>query len=254
MIGLHSGGETNARSPRIRAVLQQMTSDKPSFLDHVLEVFKRKLPVWAVLLIVLFGSGGVFYSAYDFLEKRPVKKRTYNAGGPTLALINVKSSFFPPRAVELANGLYVEVTNDSNDRNVPNLRVVLDANTGKIQNCDVETPAAQSGQPGKTGDSIFSMTAKTFAPHERIGIYCLVAQLVDVSVSINSTDDAGNALGSNQFKFGPASRETANDTSSAFEDFLWVLLGAILVAIALCIIVVVFGLAGRLFKILRIWQ
>lgn len=172
-----------------------MTSDKPSFLDHVLEVFKRKLPVWAVLLIVLFGSGGVFYSAYDFLEKRPVKRQTYNAGGPTLALINVKSSFFPPRAVELANGLYVEVTNDSNDWNVPNLRVVLDANTGKIQNCDVETPAAQSGQPGKTGDSTFSMTVRTFAPHERIGIYCLVAQLVDISVSINSTDDAGNALG-----------------------------------------------------------
>jgi len=196
-----------------------MTSDKPSFLDHVLEVFKRKLPVWAVLLIVLFGSGGVFYSAYDFLEKRPVKRQTYNAG-PTLALINVKSSFFPPRSVELANGLYVEVTNDSNDWNVPNLRVVLDANTGKIQNCDVETPASQSGQPGKTGDSIFSMTVKTFAPHERIGIYCLVAQLADVSVSISSTDDAGNSLGSNQFKFGRASRETAND-SSAFEDFLW---------------------------------
>lgn len=232
-----------------------MTSDKPSFLDRVLEIFNRKLPVWAVLLIVLFGSGGVFYSAYDFLEKRPVKKQTYPAaGGPTLALINVKSSFFPPRAVQLATGLYVEVTNDSNDWNAPNLRVVLDANAGKIQNCDVETSATQSGQPGKTGDSIFSMTVRTFAPHERIGIYCLGAQLVDVNVSVSSTDDAGNALGSNLFKFERASGETTKDTTSFFEDFLWFLLALILGAITLCIIAVVLGLVGRLFKLLRIWQ
>jgi len=93
-----------------------------------------KLPAWAVLLLVLFGSGGIFYAVQDYINKqKPVEKPIYD-GGPVLP-VRIGVSFFPPVSTSLSSGVYIEVENTSIST-VPNVRAAFNTENARIQSCD----------------------------------------------------------------------------------------------------------------------
>ena len=230
-----------------------------SIWKQILGLSKLKVPTWAVLLIVLFGSGGVFYRFSDYYQKHQAEERARRQGyegGPTLGYVGVTASFLPPVAVTSPTSMFVRVSNDSQSWAVPNLAVVLDTGSSKIDSCELRAATGPQTTPEKNGEGLFSVSLKQLSPREVFGLYCLGTDIHDVTVTLNSRDSLGNVIGSNTFRFTRSEQTMpgAEPGGGAFAEFVSFLAGALLLVLAVCLAALIFGLTGKLFKRLGIFQ
>lgn len=207
-----------------------------------------KLPPWAVLLVILFGSGGIYYAVRDYENRqKPAERRIYE-GGPSLP-VNISALFFPPVSTSLASGIYVEVENTSN-WTIPNLKAVLESENAKIQSCEFKTAAKLSSPAQETNDTTYVMSIATLLPGERLQLYCLADNPQQVSVALNSVDNAGKDIAYAKDSF---IRSTAASEQSGFIDFLEVIAAFLIIAVAACVIYVIVGLTEKCARKLRLF-
>jgi hypothetical protein len=205
----------------------------------------KKMPTWAILILVLFGSGGVFYKACDYLRRQ----HEAEGGKPLAGYAEATASFFPPISTRTAGGLYVRVQNASPQASLPNLRIVLDADEAKIQSCEVSTSAKLTAPPAGDSDSLFVTAVDRLSPLEAVAIYCLAQDAHHVKVSWSSADAAGRILAASTKTF---TKSDVKADGGDFAAFLWVLLGAVLVVATICLIVFLIAGAAKLYKFLRL--
>ncbi len=203
-----------------------------------------RYPWWAILLIVLFGAGGVFYTFYDW-TKTPSSTTAKEYEVPPNFSLQVRAVFTPPFPVELPTGLYVEIKNTTK-WSVPNLRVVLDTTAARIQSCEIKTAADQSASSTKSTDSTVSVSVYKLLPGDRLEIYCLTDDIRKVTVSMNAIGETGLSLVSQQNTFRRSSTIQSESYGPTFWGFLKFLFGALLLGLTACIIYVLAMIAGRI--------
>jgi hypothetical protein len=217
------------------------------FLRRVAALFHGRFPTWAVWLLVLFGSGGVFYTAYDYIKKQhPASNPVYD--GPPSLPVSIDASFFPNYQTGIPAGVSVEITNYGRST-IPNLKLALDSGSASLQSCETRTSDNLLSAPEKTSDSIFVANLRRLLPNERVQIYCLAESPHQIGLTLNSVDSEGRSLGS----FSESLARSAGTMDSGFETFLWILAGTILSAAGLSVIYIIFGIAGRLVAWLKLF-
>lgn len=223
-----------------------------------MEATKSKMPLVVWLLIALFGGGGIFYAANDYYEKHKQAKAAQTKGyegGPSLSSVSVDAAFLPPVAVSLPTSAFVRVRNDSQQWSVPNVTVVMDAGSSKIENCEVRTGSAKATLSDKNGGGIYTFALDQLPPQEDVGVYCLGSDFRNVAVNLTARDSLGNVVGSRKSDFVRAQQKLQQEASgSGFFDFLQIVAGIVILAVAGCIIVLIFGLFGKLFKAIGVLQ
>jgi hypothetical protein len=225
--------------------------EKEKLWREVFNVIKKtwKFPTWAVVLIVLFGTGGVFYKLYDFYKQHHPTSSEEVDGQAIVGLLQINASFFPPDRFSIPSGVFVEIENNNLRTGVPNLRVVLETNGAQFQACDVTSSAKQVGEPANFPGALFVRTFEDLRPQEKISIYCLASDIQKLTVRLNSATASGSEFGSEAQTFERSSTER---TSSTFSDFLWFMLGVVVVIVTGCVVVFIVGGAVKLFKYLRL--
>ena len=218
---------------------QQTGQHRWKTLRRLAGLFHGRLPTWAVLILVLFGGGGVFYAAHDFLKTlQPVKHRT---SSPPVALpISIEASFFPDFATKMPAGVIVQVT-DSNST-LPNVKVLIDFETARLQSCEVRSPSAPQLASGNETGTTYTLKVVQLLPNETIQLYCLVENPQKLEVTVNSVDSDGTSLGFQRQMF----TRSSDSGESGFHAFLIFMTCVVLVAVAGCVIYIVIGLTGRL--------
>ncbi len=209
-------------------------------LRRIAALFRGRFPTWAVMLLVLFGGGGIFYAAHDFLKKQQSRPPSVYDGAPALP-VSIEASFFPNYATTMLAGVSVEVT-DSGNVTLPNLKLVFDAGNARLESCEVRAADKILSSPVRIAESIYVVKLQELLPNERIQLYCLANNPQKVLVTMNVTDLNGKSLGFAEQTFERSSEKQG----SGFYAFIDVIGGIILVALAGCIIYLLFGVAGRL--------
>jgi hypothetical protein len=219
--------------------------EQKNAVDRVFDAVKGKIPGWALLLVILFGSGGVVYTAYDFyLKHREV--RTYDAG-VTLPDVQVAAAFFPHFDTALQTSFVVNAKNTSQARSVPNLRMSIDTGEARIAQCE-QRSSARGATLDRVSDGLYSLTLPRLGPMDEAAVYCVGEGIGTLKVKVAAKEDLGPDVGSNEFQFNRGTSVGATDSDSAFEDFLYVLLAILLVVVAGCIAFILFGLTGKLYR------
>ena len=214
--------------------------------DWISEVLKKgKLPNWALLLLILFGSGGVAYKAYDYYSTHHVTK-TYDAS-VTLPDLQVTASFFPGFDTAMQTSFVVNAKNIAEARSVPNLRMLIDAGAAKIVQCAPRT-SARGASLDKISEDMYAMTLPRLGPVDEADVYCIGEGIGALKVRVAAKEDSGTDVGSREFQFNRETSKPADTTNWGFSDFLLLLLEAILVVLVVCIMSVLFGLTGKLFR------
>jgi hypothetical protein len=209
-------------------------------LRRVAALFHGKLPPWAILVLVLFGGGGVFYAGYDFLRRQPAKTRSVYDGAPALP-VEMEASFFPNYATTMPAGVIVEVV-DTGTATLPNLKLTLDSGNARLESCEVRTVDKLVAEPVKTETGNFIVTMAQLLPNERIQIYCLADNPQKISITLNATDSEGKTLGSATDTFA----RSTEVQGSSLRSFLTIVVDVILAAAGLSLIYLLFGFVGRL--------
>jgi hypothetical protein len=205
-----------------------------------------KLPPWAVLLVILFGGSTMQCATTRIGKNQPsdgsmkVVRRCQSILAPL---------FFPPVSTSLASGIYVEVENTSN-WTIPNLKAVLESENAKIQSCEFKTAAKLSSPAQETNDTTYVMSIATLLPGERLQLYCLTDNPQQVSVALNSVDNAGKDIAYAKDSF---IRSTAASEQSGFIDFLEVIAAFLIIAVAACVIYMIVGLTEKCAQKLRLF-
>jgi hypothetical protein len=221
--------------------------EQKSVVDHIFDGLKGKIPGWAVFLVILFGSGGIVYTGYDYyLKHREVK--TYD-GGLTLPDVEMSASFFPHFETALQSSFVVNAKNISLNRSVPNLKISIDTGSARIAQCELRS-STRGATLDKLGTGIYSLTLPRLGPKDVAAVYCVGEAIGTVEVKLAAKEDLGTDIGSNEFAFsrGRLADTADSSSSSGFKDFLYVLLGIFLVILMGCMLSILFGLMGKIYR------
>ncbi|MCI0351357.1 MAG: hypothetical protein L0Z53_18190 [Acidobacteriales bacterium] len=223
------------------------------FWKHLFEFLKEwaKLPIWAVLLLVLFGSGGVYYAFQEWREKRATRvtqtQQEERHVGPSLYEIDVTTHFTSHSWTRLPGAVETVVSNN-NYHDVPNVTMTTDFGTGNIQECEASSNTAVSA-PERMSNNLIRITAPRLAPNQSVRVYCLVYGVSMAKVVVVSADSRGVSRGSKQETFWRQDQSTG--PRPGFYSFLQVVAGFVVLAITGIFITLLIKGALKLITVLR---
>jgi hypothetical protein len=218
------------------------------FLRRVAALFHGRLPVWAILILVVFGVGGVFYAAHDFLEKQQ-SKPSHVPQSVTALPVLVEASFLPSFATSMPVAVVVQIT-DTGPATLLNVKMVFDFENARLQSCEVRASGVSSPESANPERAIYVLNVPRLLPNEKVQLYCLAENPQKVSVLMNTADAEGRSSG---FESRVFTRASSDAGESGFHDFIEILVGIILVFLAGCIIFILVGLSGRLAARLKLF-